>query len=72
MKRVIEDLIVFNIDVIFFNILDSIFYISLYKIIRTWKYHKAIFWSGKEDLSDTHYSEVITAKTKYLPTKERP
>jgi len=35
-KRVIEDLIVFNIDVIFFNILDSIFYISLYKIIRTW------------------------------------
>jgi hypothetical protein len=36
----IEDLIVFDIDVIFFNILDSIFlyaifYISLYKIIRT-------------------------------------
>lgn len=24
-----------------------------------WKYHKAIFWSGKEDLSDRHFVEVI-------------
>ncbi|MDW5548728.1 cytochrome B [Methanosarcina sp.] len=39
---------------------------------EVWKYHKAIFWSGKEDLSDPHYSEVITAQTKYFPTKERP
>jgi methanophenazine hydrogenase, cytochrome b subunit len=22
------------------------------------RYYKAIFWSGKEDLTDTHYSEV--------------
>jgi cytochrome b subunit of formate dehydrogenase len=39
---------------------------------HVWKYYKAIFLTGKEDLSDTHYSEVITAKTKYFPTKERP
>ncbi len=24
-----------------------------------WKYHKAIFWSGKEDLSDKHFVKVI-------------
>lgn len=24
-----------------------------------WKYHKAIFWSGKEDLSDRHFVNVI-------------
>jgi cytochrome b subunit of formate dehydrogenase len=39
---------------------------------RVWKYYKAIFVTGKEDLSDTHYSEVVTAKSKYLPTKDRP
>lgn len=26
---------------------------------NTWKYHKAIFWSGKEDLSDSHFVKVI-------------
>jgi len=39
---------------------------------HVWKYYKAIFLTGKEDLADTHYTEVITAKTKYCPTKERP
>jgi len=24
-----------------------------------WKYHKAIFWSGKENLSDRHFVKVI-------------
>jgi len=38
---------------------------------HVWKYYKAIFLTGKEDLSDTHYSELITAKTKYIPTKHR-
>ncbi|AKB79632.1 Methanophenazine hydrogenase cytochrome b subunit [Methanosarcina horonobensis HB-1 = JCM 15518] len=27
-----------------------------------WKYHKAIFWSGKEDLSDRHFVRVIEEK----------
>lgn len=36
---------------------------------HVWKYYKAIFLTGKEDLSDTHYSELVTAKTKYTPTK---
>ena len=36
---------------------------------HVWKYYKAIFLTGKEDLADTHYSEVIP---KYLPTEERP
>lgn len=27
-----------------------------------WKYHKAIFWSGKEDLSDRHFVKVIEEK----------
>lgn len=26
---------------------------------NAWKYHKAIFWSGKEDLSDRHFVKVI-------------
>jgi cytochrome b subunit of formate dehydrogenase len=26
---------------------------------EVWKYHKAIFWSGKEDLSDRHFVTVI-------------
>jgi cytochrome b subunit of formate dehydrogenase len=33
---------------------------------HVWKYYKAIFWSGKEDLSDGHFVEV---KAKYFPTK---
>jgi cytochrome b subunit of formate dehydrogenase len=33
---------------------------------HVWKYFKAIFWSGKEDLSEGHYVEV---KEKYAPTK---
>lgn len=36
---------------------------------HVWKYYKAIFVTGKEDLSDTHYSELITSKNKYMPTK---
>ncbi|AGF97555.1 methanophenazine hydrogenase cytochrome b subunit [Methanosarcina mazei] len=27
-----------------------------------WKYHKAIFWSGNEDLSDRHFVKVIEEK----------
>lgn len=26
---------------------------------KVWKYHKAIFWSGKEDLSERHFVRVI-------------
>jgi|ERR1035437_6806238 F420-nonreducing hydrogenase I cytochrome b subunit len=26
---------------------------------NVWKYYKAIFWSGKEDLKDTHYVKVV-------------
>lgn len=29
---------------------------------HVWKYYKAIFWSGKEDLTDTHYAEVVKTK----------
>ncbi|MCQ1535002.1 cytochrome b [Methanosarcina sp. KYL-1] len=29
---------------------------------KVWKYHKAIFWSGKEDLSDRNFVEVIGKK----------
>ncbi|AKB44868.1 MULTISPECIES: cytochrome b [Methanosarcina] len=36
---------------------------------HVWKYYKAIFLTGKEDLRDTHYSEVLPA---YYPTKEKP
>jgi hypothetical protein len=37
---------------------------------HVWKYYKAIFWSGKEDLSDGHCVEVIN-NSKHLPEKER-
>lgn len=30
-----------------------------------WKYHKAIFWSGKEDLSDRPFVEVIPPSTHF-------
>jgi F420-nonreducing hydrogenase I cytochrome b subunit len=29
---------------------------------KVWKYHKAIFWSGKEDLSDRNFVKVIGEK----------
>ena len=32
---------------------------------HVWKYYKAIFWSGKEDLSDTHYSEYIEKYSRF-------
>ena len=37
---------------------------------HVWKYYKAIFWSGKEDLSDTHYSEAIEKYSRFS-AKER-
>jgi cytochrome b subunit of formate dehydrogenase len=30
---------------------------------NVWKYYKAIFWSGKEDLKDTHYVEVVKTQS---------
>jgi F420-nonreducing hydrogenase I cytochrome b subunit len=36
---------------------------------NVWKYYKAIFVTGKEDLSDTHYSKVINNHTDQLPEK---
>jgi cytochrome b subunit of formate dehydrogenase len=35
-----------------------------------WKYHKAIFWSGKEDLSDRHFVKVIEENNQKGATKE--
>lgn len=32
---------------------------------HVWKYYKAIFWSGKEDLSDTHYSEYVEKYSRF-------
>ncbi len=32
---------------------------------HVWKYYKAIFWSGKEDLSDTSYSEYIEKYSRF-------
>jgi F420-nonreducing hydrogenase I cytochrome b subunit len=31
---------------------------------KVWKYHKAIFWSGKEDLSESHFVRVIEENDK--------
>ena len=32
---------------------------------HVWKYYKAIFWTGKEDLSDTHYSEFVEKYSRF-------
>ncbi|KKH19264.1 cytochrome B [Methanosarcina mazei] len=37
---------------------------------RVWKYYKAIFWSGKEDLSDRHFVEVARNNPNHLPDRE--
>ncbi|KKG76649.1 cytochrome B [Methanosarcina mazei] len=37
---------------------------------RVWKYYKAIFWSGKEDLSDRHFVEVERHNPNHLPDRE--
>jgi len=37
---------------------------------NVWKYHKAIFWSGKEDLSDSRYAEIVKPKPKQLADSE--
>jgi methanophenazine hydrogenase, cytochrome b subunit len=36
-----------------------------------WKYHKAIFWSGKEDLSDRHFVKVIEENDQRGPLKDQ-
>ncbi|RXA20865.1 cytochrome B [Methanosarcina sp. MSH10X1] len=36
-----------------------------------WKYHKAIFWSGDEDLSDRHFVKVIEEGDQKITTGER-
>ena len=38
---------------------------------HVWKYYKAIFWSGKEDLSDTHYSEAIEKYSRFSAKERR-
>jgi len=37
---------------------------------HVWKYHKTIFWSGKEDLSDSRYAEIVKPNPKHLPDSE--
>ena len=37
---------------------------------HVWKHHKTIFWSGKEDLSDSRYAEIVKPKPKHLPDSE--
>ena len=37
---------------------------------HVWKYYKAIFWSGKEDLSDRHFVEVARNNPNHLPDRE--
>jgi F420-nonreducing hydrogenase I cytochrome b subunit len=37
---------------------------------HVWKYYKAIFWTGKEDLSDTHYSEFVEKYSRFDANKE--
>jgi cytochrome b subunit of formate dehydrogenase len=36
---------------------------------KVWKYYKAIFWSGKEDVSDGKYVEIINGHSDHLPEK---
>jgi F420-nonreducing hydrogenase I cytochrome b subunit len=37
---------------------------------HVWKYYKAIFFTGKEDLSDTHYSEYVEKYSRFDAHKE--
>lgn len=37
---------------------------------NVWKYHRAIFWSGKEDLSDRHFVKVIEETYQKGATRE--
>jgi F420-nonreducing hydrogenase I cytochrome b subunit len=37
---------------------------------HVWKYYRAIFWSGKEDLSNAHYAKIFKPGPKYLPDRE--
>jgi F420-nonreducing hydrogenase I cytochrome b subunit len=37
---------------------------------HVWKYYKAIFFTGKEDLSDTHYSEFVEKYSRFDVKKE--
>jgi methanophenazine hydrogenase, cytochrome b subunit len=37
---------------------------------NVWKYHRAIFWSGKEDLSDRHFVKVIEETDQKGATRE--
>jgi cytochrome b subunit of formate dehydrogenase len=39
---------------------------------KVWKYYKAIFWSGKEDLTDTNYSEPVKSIKKSLTMDWKP
>jgi cytochrome b subunit of formate dehydrogenase len=38
---------------------------------HVWKYYKAIFVTGKEDLSDTHYSEYIEKYSRFDAKKDK-
>ena len=41
-------------------VLELIIHVGIIELDpNAWKYHKAIFWSGKEDLSDRHFVKVI-------------
>jgi cytochrome b subunit of formate dehydrogenase len=52
-------------------VLELIIHVGILELDpNAWKYHKAIFWSGKEDLSDRHFVKVIDEGDQKRTTKD--
>jgi len=51
---------VFHLLAAYWFVLELVIHVGILEFDPdVWKYHKAIFWSGKEDLSDRHFVKVI-------------
>lgn len=58
----LEFLRTFHLLMTYWFVFELIVHVGILELDpKVWKYYKAIFWSGKEDLNDTNYSELVTS-----------
>ena len=56
----LEFLRTFHLLMTYWFVFELIVHVGILELDpKVWKYYKAIFWSGKEDLTDTNCSEVV-------------
>jgi methanophenazine hydrogenase, cytochrome b subunit len=66
----LEFLRVFHLLMTYWFVFELVVHVGILEMDpKVLKYYKAIFWSGKEDVSDGKYAEIINNHSNHLPEK---